>query len=168
MIYQWKEGSRFPVKAQAVGERLAELSDGDIGRVTPQEVVDDARPEEAVLHPCFEWDDFEAAEKYRQEQARSIIRCVRVVHDEAKPPALGYVSVRLPEEGPAYVTTARAMSDDDLRNQAIADALGGLRAWQRRYEHIAELEPIFAAVQKAVERVERKRKRLAPALQTTA
>jgi hypothetical protein len=169
MRYEWRDGGRFAVKAQVAGERLAELTEANGGHVTPEVVVDDARPDEAALHPCFVWDDYEAAEKYREEQARSLIRSVRVVIDEDRPASLNYVSVRLSDIGPAYVTTARAMSDDELRDQAIGDAIGGLNAWQRRYEHLAELRPVFQAVAKAVARVEKQRKRQAPpAIQPTA
>lgn len=159
--YQWRDGARFPVKAQVAGERLAELRAENDERLTPEIVVDDARPEEATLHPCFEWDDAEAAEKYRHEQARSLIRSVRVLTMPDRPPAMAYVNVSIPDVGPSYVTTARAMSDDDLREQAIADALSGLRAWQRRHEHLTELGPIFAEIERTAARLERRRRRQA-------
>lgn len=164
MGYQWKEGSRFPVSPQVAGERLEELRRANGEELTPQNVVDDARPDEAPLHPCFEWDDAEAAEKYRHVQARQIIRCVRVVQSEDRAPSLGYVSVRTDSESSArsYVTTARAMAEPELREQAIADALAGLAGWQKRYEHIEELRDVFAAVAREVAKVERRRKAARP------
>jgi len=46
------------------------------GILTPSAVVDEARPEDSPLHAAFEWDDSIAAEKYRLEQARRLLRQV--------------------------------------------------------------------------------------------
>ena len=42
-------------------------------------VLDESRPEDAPMHPVFEWDDFKAAEQYRIDQARHLIRSVEVI-----------------------------------------------------------------------------------------
>jgi hypothetical protein len=52
-------------------------------RLTPEVVVDAARDEASPLHDRFEWDDQIAGEKYRLDQARRLIRSVRVVYREA-------------------------------------------------------------------------------------
>ena len=52
-------------------------------RLTPQIVVDEARDEAHPLHDRFEWDNQIAGEKYRLDQARRLIRSVRVVYREA-------------------------------------------------------------------------------------
>jgi hypothetical protein len=54
------------------------------GRLTPQIVLDEATPEDAPLHARFEWDDQKAGHGYRLDQARSLIRTVklRVIADE--------------------------------------------------------------------------------------
>jgi len=54
------------------------------GRLTPQIVLDEATPEDAPLHSRFEWDDQKAGDAYRLDQARSLIRTVklRVIADE--------------------------------------------------------------------------------------
>ena len=51
-------------------------------RLTAANLVDVSRPEDAPLHPEFEWRDDVAAERWREEQARQIIRCIRVVSEE--------------------------------------------------------------------------------------
>lgn len=48
------------------------------GELTPQHVVDDARPETSELHHRFEWDDELAGEAYRRTQAAELIRSVRI------------------------------------------------------------------------------------------
>lgn len=80
------DDASFPVDAQTAGEELDRIR-VSYGTLQPAAVVDESRPEDAPLHPCFEWDDETAAEKYREHQATTIIRSVRVVCDQraAKP-----------------------------------------------------------------------------------
>jgi len=54
------------------------------GRLTASKVVDAARNPASPLHACFEWDDDVAAEGYRLEQARRLIRGVKVVVTESE------------------------------------------------------------------------------------
>ena len=48
------------------------------GDLTPEIVVDEARPKGAPLHDRFEWDNKIAGEKYRLVQARDLIRSVQI------------------------------------------------------------------------------------------
>lgn len=48
------------------------------GRLTPAAVLDVARDKASVLHSEFEWNDGVAAEQWRLEQARRLIRSVTV------------------------------------------------------------------------------------------
>lgn len=49
------------------------------GRLTANDVVEAARDPRSPLHEHFEWDDDAAAEAWRIEQARRLIRTVRLV-----------------------------------------------------------------------------------------
>lgn len=44
----------------------------------PDDVVTAAQPEDSPLHAYFTWDDTEAAKKWRLEEARALIRSVRI------------------------------------------------------------------------------------------
>ncbi len=143
MRYAWKDGTGFGVKADVAGMELERI-DRENGGVTPAAVVDASRPEEAPLHPVFEWDDATAGELYRVDQARRVIRSVRVIEvdqrGQDKPPAIAYVSVRPEgERGTSYQPIARVMSDADMRRQAIESAATGLESWIKRHEHLIEL-----------------------------
>jgi hypothetical protein len=151
--YTWSEGSRFPVQAQVAGEALEDIRERHGDCLKPAVVVEESRPDVAPLHPCFEWQDEKAAELYREDQARRVIRSVRVLHEpmpdgEVRAPTIAYVSVRLPESGPVYLTTARVLSDVDLRQQALENALALFRGVQARYRHLEELAEVFAALEK--------------------
>lgn len=53
------------------------------GELTPELVVDEARPKTSELHHRFEWDDEIAGEAYRRVQAAELIRSVKVVFSDA-------------------------------------------------------------------------------------
>lgn len=64
--------------SKAATAALAKLEDRR-GRLLPPHVVDAARPKSSPLHRYFEWRDGRAAELYRLEQAKQIIRKVTLV-----------------------------------------------------------------------------------------
>ena len=66
------------VDAQTAGSELDRIRRRD-GTIRPAAVVDEARPEEAPLHRAFEWRDPVAAEQWREHQASTLIKVVRVV-----------------------------------------------------------------------------------------
>ena len=83
MEFVRKAGFHLRSDAQVVGEVCYELEKQ--GRLTPKELVDASRPEDAPLHDEFEWNNTIAAEKYREVQAGYIIRSVAVKVTEIKP-----------------------------------------------------------------------------------
>ena len=76
--YAYKQGARYSVDAQVVGSELERIQKSH-GITTTKAVVDEARPDDAPLHPVFEWRNDVAAESYRQWQARKLIKSVTVI-----------------------------------------------------------------------------------------
>jgi len=146
--YTWRDGARFPVKPQVAGEELERISNENDGNLTPRSVVEESKPEEAPLHPCFEWDDERAAELHRDEQARNVIRSVHVTIEDSgnTEPQISYINVEVENVGSSYLPADRVMQDPDLRKQALNDALILLRGVQRRYQNLEELRDVFAAI----------------------
>ncbi len=68
------------------------------GRLTPEQVVDAARSSKSALHKCFTWDDSEAAHKWRIDEARELIRSVRIEVVVEDRPIRSIVYVRDPEQ----------------------------------------------------------------------
>jgi len=123
---------------------LTRLAAENDGRLTPDNVVDAAQNAASPLHSWFEWDDDAAAHMYRVEQARHLIRSVRVnvttshhtvrvpafVHDpECERGEQGYIAIRglANDEDKArdvvIAEFARALSALN-RARAVAEALG--------------------------------------------
>lgn len=66
----------------SVREELQAILDEN-GDLTPALVVDAARDEDHPLHDRFDWDDSDAAEKWRINQAAHLIRSVKVTREIA-------------------------------------------------------------------------------------
>lgn len=157
MIYQFRAGYSLPgVTAQVVGDTLKKL-EAEHGIVTPAAVVSIARPRNAPFHQCFEWDDSRAADKFRLDQARLIIRSVEVVHimeNGKQERQLGYVSIAENKPGSsAYMNTPDALKDERYSAKIIEDAKSQLLGWRRRYGHLTEMVKEFASVVEAIDRM---------------
>ena len=86
------------LKAEPVGNALERLREEKNGRLKPPDVIEDARNRRSPMHPAFEWSDPLAAQKYRLDQARALIRCVQLVEvngkgDEIGTPRRAFISV---------------------------------------------------------------------------
>lgn len=154
--YAFRPGARFPVPAAVAGPAIEAIQAANGGSATPADVVAAARDPGHPLHPVFVWDDDAAAEKYRQHQARMLMNSVRVVvrrEGGGEQRQVAFLSVSVREQGRAYVPTAVALSDDEYRAEAVAEALAALRGWRARHKHLSELADLFAAVDGALAKV---------------
>lgn len=151
MVYKWKVPLYKTVSAQQAGEHIEEL-DRIHGEVTPQILLDDSRPEDAVLHPCYEWDDSVAAEKYRLHQSKKIIGNLVVVSvsdgkkEEEVPCVNAFVTVKDRNEKASYRPTIVALSNDEMKDQVTKNAVVELKMFKNKYDGLVD----FAAVIKEV------------------
>lgn len=142
--YQWKRGSFVSGDAQVAGEVCSMLERR--GDLTPKTLVDESRPDDAPLHGMFEWDDAEAAEMYRQSQARHIINNIEVVAVGDSKPVRAFVSLRVGGQDRRYESTEVALSKPDSREMVLREALSELRAFERKYSRLEELADVLAAI----------------------
>src|SRR5215207_7682171 len=61
-----------------IAEELAQIATAHGGSIAPVSVVSAAREPTSAMHPYFEWDDPAAAQEYRLEQARGLVRSIEV------------------------------------------------------------------------------------------
>ena len=154
MVYRWMNGYRSSVKAQDAGEIMQRLADG--GRLTPQALVDEARPEDSPIHKGFEWDDAKAAEKYRRAQAVTMIRAVVVSESEIFNEGSGDVRVKvfnLPERGANYESLKTILVDEVKTNSLLDRALSELRTYREKYSQIDRLSKVMAAIDETLEAI---------------
>lgn len=113
------------------------------GQLTPQLVVDDARPVDSELHSRFEWDDAIAGEEYRLVQARNLIRSVEIVYTPADDPeprrVRAYSTVRGQDpDHMGYKKTEDLLQDDFSRKLLLKQCQRDIAALQKRYGHLSE------------------------------
>lgn len=143
MTYQWKTPYLMPVDAQKAGEELDRIF-SKIGALDPSSVVDESRPATAPLHPCFEWDDAIAAEKYRETQASCIIRNITVVSENSEQPNEVRAFVHVQK---TYQPIRIVLSDEEKMAEMLQNAVRELRSFQDKYKSLKALEPVFNAIE---------------------
>lgn len=153
-VYKWKPGAHLKINAKVAGTELERIRTKHNGRLTPTDVLEEAKSRNSPLHKAFEWDDTEAAHKYRVQQAQYLIRSIEVVVVPQKGKATAtnvraFVSVKR-ERDRSYTSIAHAMSDAELREQVVAQAGKELQEWRHRYEKLSEFSKIFAAIDRSL------------------
>jgi hypothetical protein len=108
------------------------------GRLDPKDVVDEARDPQSPLHKSFTWNNDDAAEQWRLQQARQLIRSIRIerVVTEEEAPRLVRAYVHDPEAD-GYLATEDVARMPDVRDRVLADMradLERLRTKWRLYE----------------------------------
>jgi hypothetical protein len=141
--YEFSEGARFQKDAdlnpKAVGEHLDMLRQKFKGELTPQRVLDDARHDNSPLHSFFEWSDSAAANQYRLQQARGLIRSVVAVYVGGNKQEIrqrAYIHISTPS--PHYREAIHALSQTETRKLVLDRAMNELNAWRARYKDLEE------------------------------
>lgn len=123
--------------------------------VTPQAVVEAARPKTSPLHRYFEWDNTKAAENYRKWQARELILSVYIQDDDDPDagPVRAFVNLT-PEKdcdfiaGKGYVFTPTIASKANYQQQVLEYALGQIHSWREKFGNIKQFFGIVKEIDK--------------------
>ena len=149
--YRYRVDGLVKAPPQVAGQICDDIMDEN-GYVAPERLVDVSRPVTAPLHNEFEWNNDVAAEKYRNEQARQIIKnIVRVeISEEAgepKPIKCWVNSERAfvptDERLHRYVTLEAALTNQDWRKNLIETAKRDMRSFIAKYRRLTELANII-------------------------
>lgn len=122
------------------------------GELTPQIVVDEARPVGAPLHDRFEWDDSIAGEKYRLVQAAQLIRVVRIEYttpgSNEKKFIRAFSSLHEASENgtdQGYAPTEEVLENPLTRKILLRNMERDIAILKRRYGHLAEFADMMQA-----------------------
>jgi hypothetical protein len=143
--------------AQLVASELERIA-GSGGMLTADDVVTAAKPETAPLHNAFTWDNIEAAENWRRDQARELMHGVKVVvvttrqdgSEEQSEPVPVYASFKPEGEQRAYrnvVVSARNKSHSDAM---LAEAMVALAGVRKRYAGLSQLAGVFREIDRVL------------------
>lgn len=140
---------------QLIGESLARIAEANNGHLTPVATVDAARDPTHALHRHFLWDDQSAAEGFRQEQARHLIRSIRIIDDnrEANPRAFLSIADQA-SGGVSYRTLGEVVGNVQLQRAVLERAERDLQAFEKRFQQLSD---VCALVREARELVTQRR-----------
>lgn len=155
--YTFRDDAPLCIKAadkadpQVIGEALQEISSANRGRLEPEAVWKAAKARGHPLHKHFEWDVQKAAEAHWTDQARGLIRIIRIEEPEQADPVRAFLSVR-DETGTAYRPTASIRRSADMQAALLKQAERDLDAFERRYRSLADICAIVVEAREAIRR----------------
>lgn len=142
MIFaKWKSGSRYSADAQKVADEIFAIGES----ATTAEILEKARDETTELHKCFDWDDAEAAEKWRLQQARHIV-CSLVIKEKAEKQQLEVRAFFKTDSESGYKPTVLIMRDKDEYRKLLDRAIAELDSFRAKYKALTELDGVFDAI----------------------
>ena len=170
---KWSGGVRVNTKGICLSNEVDPNEARDVvdeliaayGKIDPEDLLNACQKKTHPLHDAFNWDDTEAARRYRIEQARMIIRCIVVIPHyetrEANEPVRAYVSTEKNDQDRGYTTISIAMSDPDDRNYVLQRALNTLCAWRKQWRQLNEYADAVSAIEKVDQSIDELRQLVA-------
>ena len=118
-------------KKQLIAARLRELLTRNQGRIPLEAVIEDARDPTSPLHDQFEWNNDAAAHQHRLDQARALVRSVKIemIIDRRNVSVPAYVHDPSDQRQSGYVETV-SLTDDRVK---------GIEAMKREFNRIEGL-----------------------------
>lgn len=113
---------------------LTQMAKRNGGILKVDDVLEEAKNVNSVLHQYFEWDDSEAAEHYRRQQARALIQRCRIQLVETEPVKIrAFVSLPTDrEQGGGYRLTTEVMGDEYLKDEMLRDIRMTIQRWTKK------------------------------------
>lgn len=139
----WKIGCRISADAQKVADEILAIGSS----ATTAQILDKARDEQTELHKCFDWNDAEAAEKWRLQQARHIV-CNLVIKEKSDTPRPEVRVFFKTDTDSGYKPTVLIMQDKDEYRKLLDLALAELNSFKVKYKTLVELDGVFDAIDK--------------------
>lgn len=130
------------VDAQKVFEEILSIGNS----ATPEQIVNKGRDETSELHKCFDWNDTTAAEKWREQQARTITHHLviqRLPENEEKPEIKIFHHT---QDSGGYKPIDVIFRCEDEYYSLLQRALNELRAFQRKYSILSDRIELAALI----------------------
>lgn len=153
MKISWRDGFRSSgADAEKVYQEIEIIRRRD-GGIKPEAVLKQAKRKTSSMNKMFEWDDSKAAESYRVEQARGILRSISVVYSKA-PKVKTRVfhtttaATATEDDKPRkiYQSTEELLKDPIARDELLAGAIRDALSFRRKYHCLSELAGVFKVI----------------------
>lgn len=152
--------ANIDIRSEKIRAALAAIAESNGGYLNPSHVVEAARDHDHVLHSEFDWNDEDAADKYRLAQAGALIRRVKftVIRNESESKEVRIVTTRaFQSRGSArgnnggYESVEAIMSDSNKREELLNQVLRELNSYRKRYAELAALSDVWNAIDEAID-----------------
>ena len=151
-------GFKIKNKVSVVYEALNDLAaDLKVPCPSPQQIIEAAMDPQHVLHDEFEWDDTKAARLYRLEQARYLVRAIKVEYEQAalhpeKDVRIITTRAFSHTKSGGYRPTLEVLEDDELRKELLDNALRALKQFTAKYAILTELSELIPEMEAIIKR----------------
>jgi len=147
-----RKTEKVKVSPEDIERELEEIRQSNPeGKLHARAVVEFARNPRTALHHRFEWDDTEAAEKFRLMQARQVIRVFVKDYPREHKTIRAYVSlVQDRKKGGGYRSSEEVLRETALRDALVYQAHRAMKAFISKYEDLEELAGVIAAMEGAM------------------
>lgn len=140
---------------EAIRQRLEQIAKANRGVLTPEAVVEDAKDKASPLHGQFLWNTKQAAYQHWLDQARLLIRTVRVVVTEEKLSAPAWVrDPNAEHDAQGYVSTVSLRSDEDSARAVVVAEFARAAAAIRRAREVAKALELEEVMDELIVRIE--------------
>lgn len=140
--YEWVENRKLKLDPNVVGAEVERIKARD-GVCAPSTLQRENWDPGAPLYAAFETDPVRALDAHRTEQARLLIRSLRVVGTNDAP---AFVHLRVTEVREGYVSQEDLRSNLSYYEFALAEARKALLSVRFRYGNLRELEVIWDVI----------------------
>jgi len=117
--------------------------------IKPDEVVEAAKLTTSPLHEWFTWDDKKAANGFRHDEAKALLRYIITevrTAEEVSVEVRVFDSIKTPS-GPAYASIQTTIKSPELSSYIIKMAFKSLKAWRDKYRRYSMVfGPVFDAI----------------------
>jgi hypothetical protein len=154
--YSFRDGYNCKANPEIVGKRIEKLEKKNNGEVTPELVVEDAKNEKSPLHNCFEWNNDKAGERYRIQQARSLLGSlvVDIIIVKESIEVRAFVNLKTPDKEQSYCSFLIAKDDKYKMGLILQQAKNDLIRYTERYKIYKELLEITQQIKVIAESIE--------------
>lgn len=142
----WSDGyaqKRYKnVSAPKVYQEIVSIGDS----ATPEQIVEAAKDEKSELHKCFTWDDTEAANNWRKQEAR-LIRHFLKIESETDPDAPKIAALHFTGVGEGYKAAPLVFRNPTEYSGLLKRAYAELHAFAEKYRVLSnELDAILKLI----------------------
>ena len=142
---------------EAIRERLQQIADANGGLLTPDAVVEDARDKTSPLHGQFTWNQKRAAYERWLDQARALIRTVRIeiLHEETMFKAPYWLHDPDVDQGDqGYRSSIEIRSNEDKARAAVYQECARAAGAIRRARDVAVSLGLQSLMEKVLKQIE--------------